>query len=95
MLITVALMSLSVAVHVNSPTEQPAVKKIPFQAECVITENQPLPLTHVLRLKNRAGSTKSKLPNARLLTESVSVFKRCIPTHKAPVTRTEYAFPNM
>jgi hypothetical protein len=76
MLITVALMSLSIAVHVNSPTEQPAAKKIPFQAECVITENQPLPLTHVLKLKKRDGSTKSRLPNARLLIESVSVLKR-------------------
>ena len=64
--------------------EHPAAKKTPFQAECVTTENQPFPLIHVRKLKKSDGSTKSKLPNARLLIDRVSVLSKCIATHTAP-----------
>src|SRR5207247_4046335 len=86
-LITVELISLSTDVQVNSVVEHPAAKKTPFQAECVTTENQPFPLTHVRKLKKSDGNTKSKLPNARLLIDRVSVLSKCIATHTAPVAR--------
>src|SRR6185295_12272898 len=87
--------SASRPVQANSPVAQPAPKKIPFHVECVNMENQPFPDAHVLRLKNRDGMTKSRLPNERLSTAKTSVLRRWIAAHTAPVTRTEYVFPKM
>src|ERR1044072_1724255 len=80
------IVSCSSVEHWMSPVAQPAPKNTPFQAECTTTENHPLPLAHVLRLKKSDGRTNSQLPNASCATSRFGVLKMCSTAHSAPVT---------